>query len=207
MRHWLTLLLLFCSAQTWAADPQGIGMFQTLDKPWFVVALYADGRPDDDGRPMVPQKLELRVVEDSISVRRYRKLWQDVFAVAQEREVWQTYAGDLQAFFQLIKGPLEMNDQLVIEQRAEATVVSINYREHAVLSPGFLPLLVNTLTARIAPVPELRNGLLGELPEDETRSLMRQFDKSEPTLGRISETARWLRRSAPAVTEARLSQL
>ncbi len=205
-RHLTGLCIFLLASLTQAADLQGVGMFQTLDKPWFLVALYT-AQPGADEQQAQAEKLELKVVEDKISVRRYRQLWKEVFAVAQDRDVWQTYAGDLNNFFELIKGPLKANDQLVIEATTDATVVSINYREHARLSPGFLPLVVATLTARIAPIPELRDGLLGTLPEDRSRTLLRQMDKGEPTLGRISETARWLRHSRQFTDDARISQL
>lgn len=195
------MMLALCQVQ--ANELKGVGLFQTLDKPWFLVALYIDRAKQDE---VSPEKLELKVVEGKISVRRYRQLWQDVFAVGQSHDVWQTFGPDLQTFLQMVKGPLQQNDLLVLEHKDNATVVSLNYREHARLSADFLPLLVSTLTGRISAIPELREGLLGGLPDAEQKQLLRKFDKGEPTLGRISETARWLRRTAVA-DEARVSQL
>ena len=135
-RHLTGLCIFLLASLSQAADLQGVGMFQTLDKPWFLVALYTERQEADEPQAQA-EKLELKVVEDKISVRRYRQLWKDVFAVAQNRDVWQTYAGDLNNFFELIKGPLKANDQLVIEATGDATVVSINYREHARPVAGF----------------------------------------------------------------------
>ncbi|MAD43399.1 MAG: hypothetical protein CMH98_00200 [Oceanospirillaceae bacterium] len=206
MRYLLTILLMTVSGLAQSTQLQGVGSFEILNQPLFVVALYAgeDYASEAKAKP-APEKLEFKVVDEKISIRQYRKLWQEVFAVAQDRQVWQTYSSDLQTFFQVIKGPLINNDQIVLERRDSATVVSVNYRQHAVLSAEFLDLMVATLTARIAPVPELRAGLLGLLPEEENDDLLRQFDRSEPTLGRISETARWLRMKPE--NESRVSQL
>ena len=201
MRIFTVLLMSLFVTSVQASELKGVGLFQTLDNPWFLVALYEDKRQPELGA----EKLQFKVVEDKISVRRYRQLWQDVFAVGQERNVWQEFGGDLQAFFQMVKGPLQQNDMLVIERKNGATVVSINYREHLRLNPQFMDVLVSTLTGRISALPELRDGLLGTLPDGEEKRLLRQFDKGEPTLGRISETGRWLR--LPAASEARVSQL
>ncbi|MAK90977.1 MAG: hypothetical protein CMI08_15605 [Oceanospirillaceae bacterium] len=198
MRYLVGILFMAVVGLAQATQLQGVGSFQILNEPVFVVGLFAQDNRFAAGQKQqneaaVAEKLEFKVVDDKISIRRYRQLWQDVFAVAQGRDVWDAHSADLQTFFQVIKGPLVNNDQIVLERKDSATIVSVNYRQHAVLSAEFLDLMVSTLTARIAPVPELRAGLLGELPADESNDLLRQFDRSEPTLGRISQTARWLR--------------
>lgn len=201
MRNLLTVVVvLIGSFQVQAAELQGVGIFQTLNKPWFLAALYttevstADKPAAAQTAPTQPQRLEFKVVEEKISAYRFRQLWQEAFAVVHSDDVWKTYSADLNAFFDLLKGPLKANDHLIIEHNADAAVITLNYREHARLSPAFLSLLVTTLTARIAPIPELKAGLLGELPASETKSLLLQYDRGEPTLRRIAETARWLRR-------------
>lgn len=188
------LLLLLLSSPVLGADLQGVGVFTTLDKPWFLTGLYTN-------KEKQPQKLEFRIVQEKISAYRFRQLWLDAFAVAHHDLVWERYQNDLDTFFAVLQGPLQSNDHVVIEQQTDATLVHINYREHARLSVDFLPLLVSTLTARIAPVPELRAGLLGELPAAEQRNLMRDYDRASPELRRIAETARWLRKRQQAAAE------
>ncbi|MBU2038333.1 MAG: hypothetical protein KKH95_04255 [Gammaproteobacteria bacterium] len=206
MRNLLTVIVaLIWSVQSQAAELQGVGIFQTLNKPWFLTALYtaevsaADKTVATESAVAEPERLEFKVLEDKISAYRFRQLWQEAFAVVHGDDVWNTYAADLNAFFELVKGPLKTNDHLVIEQEGDAAVVTLNYREHARLSSAFLPLLVSTLTARIAPIPELKAGLLGELPASEAKTLLLQYDRGEPSLRRIAETARWLRRKEPMV--------
>lgn len=192
------LLLLF-AVLVWpvqASELQGVGMFSTLNKPWFMVGVYQDAENQ-------PQRLELRMVEEKISAYRFRQLWLEAFAVAHPDDVWTRHQTDLDAFFALWQGPLQRNDHLVIEGQPGVTLVHINYREHARLSADFLPLLMATLTARIAPVPELRAGLLGELPAPQKRLLLRDFELLAPELPRVAETARWLRkRQAQLLTQA-----
>jgi hypothetical protein len=189
----LTPLLLLLSfalpALGQSTELKGVGRFETLDNP------------------LVADKLELKVVEDKVSVRRFRQLWQDVFAVGADRQQWLRHSDDLSRFLELTRGPLKANDYVVIERQGNEAVVSINYREHARLSSEFLTLMVDTLTARIAPIPQLREGLLGMLPDAEQDQLVRQFIRGEPSLGRIGETARWLRRPTVADKQEQVTQL
>lgn len=195
MWRWFFMVftLFFTSAQ--AAELQGVGVFSTLEKPWFLTGLYTD-------KEQQPQRLEFRIVEEKITPYRFRQLWQQAFAVAHENDVWQQHQQDLEQFFSVLHGPLQTNDQLLVEQQDGSTVVSINYREHARLSEEFLPLLVQTLTARITLVPELREGLTGQQPAAEQRDLLRDYDRAQPSLGRIAETARWLRQRQQAASAA-----
>lgn len=204
MRNLLTVVVaLIWSFQCQADELQGVGIFQTLNKPWFLTALYTapvGTESHESASAVAPQRLEFKVVEEKISAYRFRQLWQEAFAVVHSDDVWTTYAADLNTFFALVKGPLKANDHLTIEHDGDAAVVTLNYREHARLSASFLPLLVSTLTARIAPIPELKAGLMGELPASEAKSLLLKYDRGEPSLRRIAETARWLRRKDSAVS-------
>lgn len=183
----LVLLLCFCMPLQ-AEELKGVGLFQTLNKSWFMTALYM--------KQEQPSRLELRIMEDKLSAFRFRELWLDALAVGGTSESRQRISGEIDAFLSVMRGPLRENDRVVISQDRDDTIVAINYREHLRLSAEFLPLMVAALTNRIALVPELRTALLGQLPDDQQQSLLRSFDRMSPSLGRVAETARWLRQSA-----------
>lgn len=192
----LTMLGTTMAVAANAADLEGIGVFETLNQPWFITALYSDSDPvvaRADGRPA--QRLELKVVEKKISARKFAQLWTDALAVVQSPANLAKIDADLVRFTSVVRGELKEGDHIVLEQRGEKVVVSLNYRDHAELSADFLPMLVNTLTARIAPIPQLKLGLTGGLPADQVRQLLNDFDSTEPSLRRISQTSRWLRNS------------
>ncbi|ASP40187.1 hypothetical protein CHH28_16555 [Bacterioplanes sanyensis] len=175
-----------------AAELEGIGVFEKLNKPWFLTALYSDAEPlvaTPDGLPAM--RLELKVVEEKISARKFRQLWLEALAVVHSDDALVQLDGDLERFASVVRGELTTGDHIVLEQRGDKVVVSLNYLDHAELSAEFLPTLVNTLTARIAPIPALKRGLTGELSANETRQLLNQFDRLEPSLRRISQTRRW----------------
>lgn len=188
----MRLLLLFLSLSLTfsasAANLQGVGLFETLNKPWFMVGLYVD-----NNQPEQVNRLEFRVVEDKISQQRFRQLWVETLAIAHGDDVWNQHADEFERFFSIIQGPLKANDQLVFERDQDSAVLKINLREHAQFSAGFLDVLSGSMTGKIVQSPQLKTGLLGELPRPEARQLLREYERMSPSLGRIAETTRWLR--------------
>lgn len=192
MRFLLLSLLFSFSAN--AANLQGVGVFETLNKPWFMVGLYVDSN-----QPEIPQRIEFRVIEDKISQQRFRQILVEAIAVAHEENIWQKHADELERFFSALQGPLRVNDRLVLERQGDESVLNINLLEHARFSAEFIDVLTISMTGKIVLSSQLRAGLLGELPNDKTQSLKRKFDLISPSLGRIAETARWLRARSTAV--------
>lgn len=189
------------SLTTNSAELKGIGFFETLDKPWFATALYV--QPADSNTTgesfQLPERLEFKVVEDKISQRRFRQLWTDVMAVVTDQSVFS--GQDFEHFMTAVKGALQKNDLIVLAQEGEFVSLTINYHEHARLSSHFLGDLVAVLTARIAPIPELKHGLMGTLPRSELQTIQQAFDSGEPSLRRISQTARWLRKKPQVASQ------
>ncbi len=171
-----------------AANLQGVGVFETLNKPWFMVALYVD-----KSQPQNTNRLEIRVIERQISQQRFRQLWMDALAIAHQDNVWEKHDNEFELFFSILQGPLQINDQLVLERHDNESVLKINLREHARFSSDFIEVLTVSLTGKIVLSPQLKTGLLGELPRKEAGNLLRDFDRLSPSLSRIAETARWLR--------------
>ncbi|MBE0483297.1 MAG: hypothetical protein IBX52_07320 [Bacterioplanes sp.] len=183
-----------------ALELRGVGSFETLGSAWFLVAMYTDlsgaSRPEVDAERGLQDvhKLELRVVAPTISVRRFEQLWLDALSIALPAEVRQDLQSDMGQFLAIMRGPLKQHDQILLERSGDGVRVSLNYREHGHVSVAFLDALATSLTARVSAVPIARQGLLGMLSDQDARRLLVQFDQSEPSLQRISETARWLRR-------------
>jgi len=209
-------MLMVVAFATHSADLKGVGLFETLDKPWFVTALYVedhyDQNHDDQGSTpeqslptaqQRPIRLEFKVVEDRISQRRFRQLWQGVMAVVQDQSLLLN--PDFERFLSVIKGPLKQHDHIVLKREQDHVALHINYHQHARLSEDFLTDLVQVLTARIAPIPELKHGLMGKLSRAELRDIQQTFDRGEPSLHRISQTSRWLRQRNRDLSHARVA--
>lgn len=201
MKRLLIMVLLFTASQlSWAAPSRAIGSFEILDKQWFVVALtQADAEHPE--KTHMGTRLELKAV-DEVSPRRFRQLWQDALAVNESATIWQDYEADFDTFFNLVQEALLPGDRVAFQQDEESVAVIINHYEHARLSKGFLSMVLASLTARIAPIPSLKQGLLAQLPQDEQKRLYTEFSSGDVSLQRIAQTSRWMR-----FPKSRVSQL
>ncbi|MFL0805908.1 MAG: chalcone isomerase family protein [Oceanobacter sp.] len=193
MKHIITLLICLIAVNSYAASAPRVGEFEVLGKTWFLVGLtnsddIAGGLGVRNGT-----RLEMKVVTDKISPRRFRQMWLDAMAVAQGEATWATYAHELDTFFHLVKAPLKKGDIVGFERTEAGVSVMINHYEHANLAHGFLEMMVQSLTARIAPIPGVKQGLLGEFSADKQKQLGKAFRQEDISLQRISETSRWLR--------------
>lgn len=194
---WLGLLLAVVPVH--GLELRGVGSFETLGTRWFLVAMYsevsASSRTEVDSERGLQDvsKLELRVMAPSVSVRRFEQLWLDALSVAISFDDRQRLQSDMAQFLSIMQDSFKQHDQVLLERQGDKVRISVNYREHGHVSAAFLDALVTSLTARVSAVPVARQGLLGLLPDQDARRLLVQFDQSEPSLQRISETARWLR--------------
>lgn len=193
MKKMLSFLLCVLACDAFALGAPRVGEFEILGKTWFLVGLtnadeLAGGVTVRNGT-----RLEMKVATDKVSPRRFRQMWLDAMAVAQGEATWSTYEQEFDTFFNLVKAPLKQGDIVGFERTDSGVSVTINHYEHANLAHGFLEMMVQSLTARIAPVPGVKQGLLGELPVDQQKQLAKAFQQDEISLQRISETSRWLR--------------
>ena len=193
MKKMFILILCVLACNTYAGSAPRIGEFEILGKTWFLVGLtnadeLAGGVTVRNGT-----RLEMRVVTEKVTPRRFRQMWLDAMAVAQGEEIWAIYEQEFDTFFHLVKAPLKKGDIVGFERTETGVSVTINHYEHASLAHGFLEMMVQSLTARIAPIPGVKQGLLGELPEVKQKQLAKDFQHDEISLQRISETSRWLR--------------
>ncbi|MBM97314.1 MAG: hypothetical protein CMI09_15860 [Oceanospirillaceae bacterium] len=193
MKKMLSFLLCVLACDAFALGAPRVGEFEILGKTWFLVGLtnadeLAGGVTVRNGT-----RLEMKVATDKVSPRRFRQMWLDAMAVAQGEATWATYEQEFDTFFNLVKAPLKQGDIVGFERTDSGVSVTINHYEHANLAHGFLEMMVQSLTARIAPVPGVKQGLLGELPADQQKQLAKAFQQDEISLQRISETSRWLR--------------
>lgn len=188
MRFVLLALSMFFSLSVSASSLQGLGMFEVLNKPWFMVGLHSER-----SQPGITSSIEIRIVEERITQQRFRQLWIDAFAISLSDEVWQRHAADFEHIVSLLHGPLLASDQIVLERQGRESVLSINLKEHARYSSELIDVIVTALTNRVVLSSTLRAGLLGQLSDKEARDLNRDFYRLIPSLSRIAETSRWLR--------------
>jgi hypothetical protein len=182
-----------------AAEPelQGYGAFNRLNKDWMLLALYSK-EAESTLRESAPHRLEIKVVTEKISQRRFRQLWLDALAVEYGPGKMALMKAELDQFFNILQGPLKQGDTLVIENGdidgLVVTNVTLNYHNLAQLSEGFLNTLVQSLVGKHPPTQVLKSGLMGNESIRHQMALAIRFDRLEPTLPRIAEISRWGKR-------------
>lgn len=182
-----------------SAEPelQGYGAFSQLNKDWMLLALY--GKEKDSLSAPTPHRLEIKIVTEKFSQRRFRQLWLEALAVEHGPEKMALMQIELDQFFNILQGPLKQGDALIIERNEinglAVTNVTLNYHDLAQLSNGFLDSIVQSLIGKHPPTQMLKSGLMGNESVRHQMDLAIRFDRLEPTLPRIAEISRWGKRA------------
>jgi hypothetical protein len=180
-----------------SAEPelQGYGAFSQLNKDWMLLALYGK---EDSSNTTTPHRLEIKIVTEKFSQRRFRQLWLEALAVEYGPNKMILMQNELDQFFNILQGPLKQGDALIIESSEvngrAVTNVTLNYHDLVQLSNGFLGSLVQSLIGKHPPTQELKSGLMGNESVRHQMALAIRFDQLEPTLPRIAEISRWGKR-------------
>jgi|GEM_PF-958240 len=182
-----------------SAEPelQGYGAFSQLNKDWMLLALY--GKEENELSMATPHRLEIKIVTEKFSQRRFRQLWLEALAVEHGPEKMALMQIELDQFFNILQGPLKQGDALIIERNEinglAVTNVTLNYHDLAQLSNGFLDSIVQSLIGKHPPTQMLKSGLMGNESVRHQMDLAIRFDRLEPTLPRIAEISRWGKRA------------
>jgi len=98
MWRWFFVVFILFFSSVQAAELQGVGMFSTLNKPWFFTGLY-----QQDGQPA---RLEFRIVEEKIMAFNLLKLEKVVLSIAEKElkhiEILGGVLGFIIGLFQLL---------------------------------------------------------------------------------------------------------
>jgi hypothetical protein len=191
----ISILLLFLSLSVQAnntqnSELQGYGAFSNLNKIWMLMALYSEMATETNSVEQ-PQRLEIKIATKKISSRRFRSLWLETLAVEHGTSKVAAMQSELKQFFNILKGPLQQGDSLIIERTESASEVRINYHTLVRLSRNFLPTMVQSLVGKHPPTQALKAGLMGREGLREQTNLSIHFERLEPTLPRIAEISRW----------------
>ena len=191
----ISILLLFLSLSLQAnntqnSELQGYGAFSNLNKVWMLMALYSEVVTETNSVEQ-PQRLEIKIATKKISSRRFRSLWLETLAVEHGTSKVAAMQSELKQFFNILKGPLQQGDSLIIERTESASEVRINYHTLARLSRNFLPTMVQSLVGKHPPTQALKAGLMGREGLREQTNLSIHFERLEQTLPRIAEISRW----------------
>ncbi|MFV8783787.1 TonB family protein [Microbulbifer sp. SA54] len=161
-------LLLFATALTANAVPllNGLALEQQFNKDRYIAAVYSERLSDNVGDLLdngTPRRLEVRVIADHLSARRFRNQWLEGIAINNPGNTLSSQAQNMVTFANLFKGRFVAGDQLRIDYAASsgATSVSLNgVKLGEIADREFFNTLLRAWVGAVPPSSDYRDNLL-----------------------------------------------
>lgn len=174
----------------------GIGEYENLGETVYLGALYIP-QLESSIRPRSSKRMEMRIVADSLSARRFTQLWMDAITLNTSRDERVAQANQIQRFGSLFTDSLVRGDQISFEylQTGSQTIVLINRVQIGVISgEKFFNILLEAWLGETPLSGQLKAGILGQIPADESTLIKRQFAEIQYSDERHRQTAAKYRR-------------
>lgn len=217
MKRFLSIALLSLLTSLASAESElmlnGLASFEQLRHEYYLGALYLPqpAQSADDALYMPgPKRMDMRIVTESWSPRRFGRQWNQLISINNPAEQQQKLADDIIAFTNMLSDDLLGGDQLVVEQLPKkGTRVLVNGNElFSSRHEEFFNLLLNCWIGQRPPSTGFKQNILS-LPGGEAgNSLLAMFEATAPTETRRRATANWsasasVAASAPAEAEVK----
>lgn len=209
-----TLLALVLTTQVIAVQAQddafqdltmnGLSSLSKLRKEYYLGALFLESLSTDtqsivnmDGK----KRMEMRIVIDKWSPRRFSKQWNEAIYLNNDPEVQEEFADQIQAFIDIAQDDLKAGDIIIIDMDPNSGT-SVYLDGQRILKSSnneFFYVLLNTWIGNKPPSSDFKQNILS-LPSDETSTaLLVKFDSLGYDDKRKKEIAAW---SKPAKKES-----
>lgn len=198
-------LIVFCnfaSAQDSEFDDltmNGLASYQKLSTDYFIAALFLESMSSDpDEIVNMPglKRMELRVVNDSWSPRRFSKEFKNGILLSNSPEFLEDLTTQIQSFTGAVKNDLIKGDRIIIDMYPErhTTIYLNNKRVFRTINNNFFYALLNTWIGSKPPSTEFKNDIL-KLPTDELGTqLLVQFENLNFSEKRQKTVAGWFKK-------------
>lgn len=224
MNRFLAALLLISLTQLSQAQTElegmslrGLAVYEQLRTDYYIAGLYLPSpaiTPDDAFFMPGPKRMDIRVVAESWSKRRFVQQWNQLILINNNADTQKAQSDNIIAFASLLKDDLRAGDHITIDMIPDqGTVVKLNGTTlQRTNDPDFFNLLLSCWIGARPPSSMFKQDILQLPAGDRGASLMTSFDIIAPSQSRIAETQSWAGSSAaakpskPAETAAAPSQ-
>ncbi|MCR8921166.1 TonB family protein [Dasania sp. GY-MA-18] len=174
----LVFLTLIFTANSHAQDSafdeltmNGLASFQKLRKEYYIGALYLERNsqnPEEIIAMPGNKRMDIRVVDDTWSPRRFAKEWTGSILLNNEPSSLEKLTTQIQSFTQIPSNDLVTGDRLTIDmaEGRHTTIYLNNHRVFRTINNDFFYALLNTWIGSKPPSTEFRQNIL-KLPRDE----------------------------------------
>lgn len=176
----------------------GLASYEQLRKEYYIAALYLETFSQDSGSIMNysgMKRMELRIVIDEWSPRRFAQHWNQAILINNDAEVQEKHADQILAFTSIPHESLIKGDRITIDLHPDSgTTVKINgSKVFNTASVEFFDVLLNTWIGSRPPSSDFKRDIL-TLPTDQAGTeLLTRYDALEPDKARKKQVATWLK--------------
>ena len=186
-------LMVFATALSAQAAPllNGLALEQQFNKDRYIAAVYSETLANSTEVVLdnnTPRSLEVRIVADSMSARRFRNQWMEGIAINNAGDTLTSQADNMVTFANLFNGRLMRGDHLTVAFAANtgATTVALNgVTLGKIEDRKFFNTLLRAWVGPVPPSSEFRGGLLAAGNVDS--SLLGRYELLKPSGDRIAQ--------------------
>ncbi|GAA5524210.1 hypothetical protein Maes01_00764 [Microbulbifer aestuariivivens] len=185
--------MVFATAISAKAAPlmNGLALEQQFNKDRYIAAVYSDtlaDRPDVLLNNNTNRQLEVRIIADSLSARRFRNQWMEGVAINNSGNTLSGQAENMVTFANVFKGRLYKGDSFTVafDGNSGITTISLNGVNLAQVSDrNFFNILLRAWVGPVPPSTDFRDGLLASGNVD--ASLLGTYELLEPAPERVAK--------------------
>jgi len=191
--NFVIALLLFATALTAKAAPllNGLALEQQFNKDRYIAAVYSErlsGNAHELLDNSMPRSLQVRIIADRLSARRFRNQWMEGIAINNAGNTLSGQAENMVTFANLFKGRFIAGDQLRVDYAADSGTTSIFLNDvllGKVADREFFNTLLNAWIGPVPPSTEFRDNLMRSGNVDS--GLLATYESLKPADDRIAQ--------------------
>lgn len=187
---------------------RGLAVFEQLRTDYYIGGLYLPAPanvPEDALFMPGPKRMDIRVVTESWSKRRFIQQWNQLLLINNPPETQKAQTDNIIAFGDMLKDDLRAGDHMTIDLIPdEGTRIQLNgttlLRSD---DPEFFNLLLACWVGARPPSSGFKQDILQMPQGDRGATLMTSFEITGPSQTRISETRSWAGAARTAAVAAK----
>ncbi|MFK4753811.1 TonB family protein [Oceanobacter antarcticus] len=189
----LVVLLSVTAVEAAALELQGAAVYRRLDNDVYLASVYSDSANSEAWlNSAQPLRLEMRILADELSPRRFYRLWNEGLAINLSEAEMNRRVTQVTRFMHLLKDDLLMGDQLVISNETGETRVTINAVDVLQLDdPGFVRALVTVWVGKYPRSQKFKDDLI-HMSADQRAEQQARLLAIEPAAGRQQVIESWV---------------
>jgi TonB family protein len=189
----LVVLLSVTAVEAAALELQGAAVYRRLDNDVYLASVYSDSANSEAWlNSAQPLRLEMRILADELSPRRFYRLWNEGLAINLSEAEMNQRVTQVTRFMHLLKDDLLMGDQLLISNETGETRVTINAVDVLQLDdPGFVRALVTVWVGKYPRSQKFKDDLI-HMSANQRAEQQARLLAIEPAAGRQQVIESWV---------------